>query len=83
MEISIATLKQKLTAPAVVAGSLFAGAANAAGGQLDEAMMTAIKTSVTADATTAIGAGFALMAVVLGAKIAFSLAKTFISAGAR
>ena len=60
-------------------GAVLSGTAQAA---LDEAQVTAIQTEVLADVTTAVGAGFAVLAVVLASSIGFSLLGRFISKGA-
>ena len=63
----------------VVALSVIATSAHAA---LDAAVVTAVKDGVIADAGTAVTAGFAVMAVVLGASVGMSLLGRFISKGA-
>lgn len=70
--------KTLLTVSAV-ALSVFASTAHAA---LDAALVTAVKDGVIDDAGTATGAGFAVMAVVLGASVGMSLLGRFISKGA-
>lgn len=60
-------------------GAALSSTAHAA---LDEAQVTAIQTEVLADVTTAVGAGFAVLAVVLASSIGFSLLGRFISKGA-
>jgi hypothetical protein len=60
-------------------GAALSSTAHAA---LDEAQVTAIQTEVLSDVTTAVGAGFSVLAVVLASSIGFSLLGRFISKGA-
>lgn len=76
----IKSMGKKVTAGVVTAGALIAGPASAA---LDATEVTNIKDAVLADASTAAGAGFAVMAVVLGLSVGFSLLSSFIKKGAR
>lgn len=57
-------------------------AATSAHAALDAAVVTGIKTEVLGDIDTAVAAGFAIMAVVLGASVGMSLLGRFISKGA-
>lgn len=59
-----------------------AGLSTTASAALDEAAVTAIQTEVLADVSTAVAAGFAVLAVVLASSIGFSLLGRFISKGA-
>jgi len=73
-------MKAKLLLSTVfVMAATFASAAHAA---LDATIVTAVKDEVIADAGTATTAGFAVMAVVLGASVGMSLLGRFISKGA-
>ncbi|WP_216641023.1 hypothetical protein [Aeromonas sobria] len=82
--MKIRNLVRKYGAPVVVtSGALVSGFASAAGGALDSALVTEVKTSVLADAATASGAGFAIMAVVLSLSIGFGLLQTFVRKGAQ
>lgn len=56
--------------------------ATTASAAIDAAAVTAIQTEVLGDVETAVGAGFAIMAVVLGASVGMSLLGRFISKGA-
>ena len=59
-----------------------AGLSTSASAALEEAQVTAIQTEVLADVSTAVAAGFAVLAVVLASSIGFSLLGRFISKGA-
>ena len=59
-----------------------AGLSGTASAALDDAQVTAIQTEVLADVSTAVSAGFAVLAVVLASSIGFSLLGRFISKGA-
>ncbi|WP_217876711.1 hypothetical protein [Pseudoalteromonas shioyasakiensis] len=63
----------------VTAGAALSSSAHAA---LDAAQVTAIQTEVLGDVSTAVAAGFAVLAVVLASSIGFSLLGRFISKGA-
>lgn len=63
----------------LVAVATVSSAAHAA---LDAAVVSGVKDTVIADAGTATTAGFAVMAVVLGASVGMSLLGRFISKGA-
>ncbi|MCF2916405.1 MULTISPECIES: hypothetical protein [unclassified Pseudoalteromonas] len=63
----------------VTAGAALSSSAHAA---LDAAQVTAIQTEVLGDVSTAVGAGFAVLAVSLASSIGFSLVGRFISKGA-
>jgi len=71
-------MKKKLLLTALAAGSVVTTSAHAA---IDQTTVDGIVTGISADAGIAIAAGFAILAVVLGARVGFSLVKTFISAG--
>ncbi|HHQ4731197.1 TPA: hypothetical protein ACSP2W_000683 [Aeromonas veronii] len=82
--MKIRNMVRKYAAPVLVAGSVVASsAASAAAGALDAATVTTVKESVLADAGTASGAGFAVMAVVLSLSIGFGLLQTFVRKGAQ
>jgi hypothetical protein len=68
-----------LLSTVVVMAATFASTAHAA---LDAALVTTVKDGVIADAGIATTAGFAVMAVVLGASVGMSLLGRFISKGA-
>lgn len=72
-------MKAKILSAVLVGVSFIATSAHAA---LDAAVVTAVKDGVVADAGTAVTAGFAVMAVVLGASVGMSLLGRFISKGA-
>ena len=72
-------LKAAVIATFVTFAAVAGGNAHAA---LDAAQVTAIQTEVLGDVTTAVGAGFAVLAVVLASSIGFSLLGRFISKGA-
>ncbi len=72
-------MKAKIMSAVLVALATISSAANAA---LDAAVVTTVKDGVIADAGTAVTAGFAVMAVVLGASVGMSLLGRFISKGA-
>lgn len=57
-------------------------AASSAHAALDSAKVTEIQTEVLGDVSVAVGAGFAVLAVVLASSIGFSLLGTFIKKGA-
>ncbi|WP_279498263.1 hypothetical protein [Aeromonas veronii] len=81
--MKIRNMVRKYAAPVVVtSGVLVSGVASAAGA-LDAATVTTVKESVLADAGTASGAGFAVMAVVLSLSIGFGLLQTFVRKGAQ
>ncbi|AYK18197.1 hypothetical protein C0073_010235 [Aeromonas veronii] len=81
--MKIRNMVRKYAAPVVVtSGVLVSGVASAAGA-LDTATVTTVKESVLADAGTASGAGFAVMAVVLSLSIGFGLLQTFVRKGAQ
>lgn len=63
----------------VLSLATISSAANAA---LDEAVVNAVKSTIIADAGTAVQAGFAVMAVVLGASVGMTLLGKFINKGA-
>ena len=63
----------------VMFGAVLSSNAHAA---LDAATVTAIQTEVLGDVSTAVAAGFAVLAVVLASSIGFSLLGRFISKGA-
>lgn len=68
-----------LLSTVVVMAATISTAAHAA---LDAAVVSSVKDTVIADAGTATTAGFAVMAVVLGASVGMSLLGRFISKGA-
>jgi hypothetical protein len=68
-----------LLSTVVVAAATFVSTAHAA---LDATVVATVKDGVLADAGTAVTAGFAVMAVVLGASVGMSLLGRFISKGA-
>lgn len=70
---------KKIIVSLLVAASTLTTSAHAA---LDAAAVTAIQTEVLGDVSTATGAGFAVMAVVLAASVGMSLLGTFIRKGA-
>lgn len=72
-------MKQKLLLAIATVSAFAATSAHAA---LDAAVVTGIKTEVLGDIDTAVAAGFAIMAVVLGASVGMSLLGRFISKGA-
>lgn len=65
---------------AIIVASMAATSAHAA---LDSAIVDAVQAEVIGDAQTAAGAGFAVMAVVLGLSVGMALLGRFISKGAR
>lgn len=69
-----AVVASVLTTATVVASSAHAA--------LDSAKVTEIQTEVLGDVSVAVGAGFAVLAVVLASSIGFSLLGTFIKKGA-
>jgi hypothetical protein len=75
---NIFTMK-KVSAGVFAGVAMVSGTANAA---LDGAAVTAIQTEVLADVSTAVGAGFAVLAVTLASGIGFSLLSKFINKGA-
>lgn len=79
--MKIRNMVVKYGAPLMVAASVVASGSAAA--VLDETAVTAVKTAVIADAGTASGAGFAIMAVVLSLSIGFGLLQTFARKGAQ
>ncbi|MBJ7583691.1 hypothetical protein JHD42_21910 [Aeromonas veronii] len=81
--MKIRNMVRKYAAPVLVAGSVVASTAASAVGALDAATVTTVKESVLADAGTASGAGFAVMAVVLSLSIGFGLLQTFVRKGAQ
>lgn len=75
---------RKYAAPVVLGLSVAVGsAASMAAGSLSADTVTAVQTSVLADAGTASGAGFAVMAVVLSLSIGFGLLQSFVRKGAK
>ncbi|MBE0349288.1 hypothetical protein [Pseudoalteromonas lipolytica] len=72
-------LKAAVIATFVTAGAALSSSAHAA---LDATQVTAIQTEVLGDVSTAVGAGFAVLAVSLASSIGFSLVGRFISKGA-
>ncbi len=68
-----------LLSTVLVMGATLSASAHAA---LDSALVDTVKSGVIADAGTATSAGFAVMAVVLGASVGMSLLGRFISKGA-
>lgn len=79
--MKIRNLVRKYGAAVVLtSGALVSGAASAA---IDPAAITEVKTAVLADAATASGAGFSIMAVVLSLSIGFGLLQTFVRKGAQ
>ncbi|TGV17256.1 hypothetical protein E5N72_18700 [Pseudoalteromonas sp. MEBiC 03607] len=72
-------LQAAVIATFVTVGATLSSSAHAA---LDEATVTAIQTEVLGDVSTAVQAGFAVLAVVLASSIGFSLLGRFISKGA-
>ncbi|RQM71370.1 hypothetical protein [Aeromonas enteropelogenes] len=79
--MKIRNMVRKYAAPALVAAS--AVASTAASAAIDEATVNTVKTAVIADAGTASGAGFSVMAVVLSLSIGFGLLQTFVRKGAQ
>ncbi|KFE30637.1 hypothetical protein [Vibrio mimicus] len=75
----ISSNRKTITAGIAGAGATLSTSANAA---LEQADVDAIVAVVTSDAAIAIGAGFAIMAVVLGGRVGMGLVKTFIASGA-
>lgn len=75
---------KKLNTNAVIAAVLSTGAivSSSAHAALDSAKVTEIQTEVLSDVTLAVGAGFAVLAVVLASSIGFSLLGSFIKKGA-
>ena len=66
-------------ASVVTTAAAIASSAHAA---LDSAIVTQVQTEVLGDVSTAVGAGFAIMAVVLASAVGMSLLGRFISKGA-
>jgi hypothetical protein len=67
-----------------VAGGTFAGVlmiSGSANAALDGAAVTALQTEVLGDVTLAVGAGFAVLTVVLASSIGFGLLSKFINKG--
>lgn len=81
--MKIRYMVRKYAAPVLGAGSVVASSFASAAGALDGATVTTIKESVLADAGTASGAGFGVMAVVLSLSIGFGLLQTFVRKGAQ
>lgn len=79
--MKIRNMVRKYYAPVLAAGAGLASVA--AHAEIDAAAITAVKTEVLADAATASGAGFAIMAVVLSLSIGFGLLQTFVRKGAQ
>lgn len=73
-------MKKPLVLTSLVA--LIGTVSSSAFAALDEAAVTSIQTEVLGDVTVAVGAGFAVLAVVLASSIGFSLLGTFIRKGA-
>ncbi|ATG73931.1 hypothetical protein AN401_08740 [Zobellella denitrificans] len=73
-------MKKSILGVTAVTSTLVAGTASAA---LDATAVADIQAAVIADASTAAGAGFAVMTVVLGLSVGFGLLRAFISKGAR
>ena len=75
---------RKYGAPVVLGLSTAVGSAvSMAAGSLAAETVTAVQTSVIADAGTASGAGFAVMTVVLSLGIGFGLLQSFVRKGAK
>lgn len=70
---------KKLLSTVLVMAATLSASAHAA---LDATLVSTVKDGVIADAGTATTAGFAVMAVVLGASVGMSLLGRFISKGA-
>ncbi|MFP3350210.1 hypothetical protein [Pseudoalteromonas sp. S1608] len=86
---AVTASNQKTTKPLITMKSVFisvcavgAGLSSTVHAALDDAAVTAIQTEVLADVSKAVGAGFAVLAVVLASSIGFSLLGRFISKGA-
>jgi len=74
--------KLNLTAVGAMVLTTAATLSTSANAALDSAQVTAIQTEVLGDVSLAVGAGFAVLAVVLASSIGFSLLGRFISKGA-